>query len=119
MGQEGVHLDGKLFCLLLCGGIRLRGTKAPSSLPVQTAGGGDTSSVTYDTFVRIFCNLLYKLLFINECLGQKPGGQRADGGQERQRGKGPCPGMGQARLLGAGEQRPGEQLEQGPAHEDR
>lgn len=119
MGQEGVHLDGKLFCLLLCGGIRLRRTKAPNSLPVQTAGGGDTRGVTYDTFVRIFCNKLYKLLFINECLGQEPGGQRADGGQERQRGKGPCLGMGQARLLGAGEQRPGEQLEQGPAHEDR
>ena len=63
--------------------------------------------------------ILFLLLFINECLGQEPGGQSTDGSQEHQRGKGPCPGLGQARLLGKGKQRPGDQLEQRPAHEDR
>ena len=119
MGQEGLHLGGKPFCLLLCGGIRRRLTKAPSSLPVQPAGGGILNYVTYDTFVRIFIKILFLLLFINECLGQEPGGQSTDGSQEHQRGKGPCPGLGQARLLGKGKQRPGDQLEQRPTHEDR
>ena len=119
MGQEGLHLDGEPFCLLLCGGIRQRKTKAPSSLPVRTAGGRILNCVTYDTFVRISINILFLLFFINERLRQEPGGQGTDGSQERQRGKGPCPGLGKARLLGKGKQRPGDQLEQGPAHEHR
>ena len=62
MGQEGLHLDGEPFCLLLCGGIRQRKTKAPSSLSVRTAGGRILNCVTYDTFVRISINILFLLL---------------------------------------------------------